>query len=170
QIDDRVACGPRIGLHGLDQRHSIPGDDIRQPHGPRSEGGKVYAQPLRQGRVDVGYAPVLICRKEASRCMVEMVDRLLKIEEEAFLLCAFLGYVGKLPRKQWLTLAGHGEGACRHAVPVRARFGTWPNCVGKAEFAVSRLAVAKPGSQSVDNGRSFRHVRKQRLDRLEISR
>ena len=84
------------------------------------EAGQIDAQPLGKRGVDVGDAAFLVGGEEAGRRVVEVVDRLLQIEEEALLLGALLRNVGELPGEQRLPLARHLERARADAVPARA--------------------------------------------------
>ena len=71
---------------------------------PGVKAGQVDAQPFGQRGVDIGDAAVLVGREEAGRRMVEMVDGLLQVEEEALLLGSFRRNVGELPGIQRLAL------------------------------------------------------------------
>ena len=86
EIDHRIAGRPRIGPDRADQRHAVAGDDLGERRVARRKARQVDAEPLGERRVDIGDAAFRVGRKEAGRRMVEMVDRLLQIEEEAFLL------------------------------------------------------------------------------------
>src|SRR5690606_30192622 len=102
----------------------------------RREAGEIDAEPFRQRRVDIGDPVGGIGGEEAGRRMVEMVDRLLEIEEEALLFGALAGDVGDFPCRERLPVAGNLEGARAQAVPARAGFRTRADRVVKAELAL----------------------------------
>ena len=111
EIDDGVARRAGIGPDRADQRHAVAGDDFRKRRVAGREARKVDAQPFGKRRVDIGDAPLLVGGEEPGRRMVEMVDRLLQVEEEALLLGPLARDVGDLPGGQRLPLARHAEGA-----------------------------------------------------------
>ena len=168
EVDDGVARRAGIGLDRADQRHAVAGDDFRQRGGARREAREVDAEPFGKRRVDIGDAALLVGGEEAGRRMVEMVDRLLQVEEEALLLGALARDVGELPGEQRLALAGHAEGARPQPVPARAGLGAGPDRLRQPELAVAGLAVAQPGGQPVDDRRGFRHVRQQAFHGLDV--
>ena len=168
EIDDGVARRARIGLDRADQRHAVAGDDFRKRGVAGREARKVDAQPFGERGVDVGDAAFLVGGEEAGRRVVEMVDRLLQVEEEALLLGPLARDVGDLPGGQRLPLARHAEGARPHPVPARAGLGAGPDRLRQPELAVARLAVAQARGQPVDDRRGFRHVREQAFDRLDV--
>ena len=127
------------------------------------EARKIDAQPFGERRVDVGDAALLVGGEEAGRRVVEMVDRLLQIEEEALLLGALARNVGELPGQQRLPLARHVERARPQPVPARAGLGARPDRLRQPELAVARLPVPQPRGQPVDDRGCLRHVRQQRL-------
>ena len=86
EIDDGVARRARIGPDRAYQRHAVAGDDFRKGGIAGREARKIDAQPFGERGVDVGDAAFLVGGEEAGRRVVEMVDRLLQVEEEAFLL------------------------------------------------------------------------------------
>jgi hypothetical protein len=170
KIDDGVARRARIGLDRADKRHAVSGDDLAQAGGAGREARQVDAQPFGKRGVDIGDTAVLVGGEEAGGRMVEMVDRLLQVEEEPLLFGALLRNVGQLPGKQRKALARHLEAAGPHPVPARARLRARPDGLGKAELAVTGLAVAQAGRQAVDRRRSLLYIRKQALDRFQIGR
>src|SRR5690606_12824663 len=134
------------------QRHAVAGDDLAQAGGARREAGEVDPEPFRQGGVDVSDTAVLVGGKEAGRRVVEVVDSLLQVEEEALLFGALLREVGELPRRQRLPLSGRRKSPGLDAVPARARVGTRLDGLSETELARAGLAVLEPGSQAVDGG------------------
>ena len=98
---------------------------------------QIDAEPFGERGVDVGDAAVGVGREEAGRRVVEMVDRLLQVEEEAFLLGALARDVGDLPGGQRLPLARHVERAGPQPVPARAGFGAGPDRLGQTRNSPS---------------------------------
>ena len=168
EVDDRIARRARIGLDRADKRHAVAGDDLAQRRGARREAREIDAEPFGERGVDVGDAALLVGGEETGRRMIEMVDRLLQVEEEALLLGALPRNVGKLPGKQRLPLAGHAEGARAHPVPAGAGIGAWPDGLREPELAVAGLPVPQARRQPIDRRGGLRNVRKQVLDRLDI--
>ena len=132
------------------------------------EARKIDAQPFGKRRVDIGDAPLLVGGKEPGRRMVEVIDRLLQVEEEAFLFGTLARDVGDLPCRQRLPLARHAEGSRSEPIPASARLGAKPDRLRQPELAIARLPVAQAGGQPIDDRRRFRHVRQQALHRLDV--
>src|SRR5262249_39487416 len=141
EIDDCVARRARLRPDRVDKRHAVAGNDLGERRIARREAGEVDAEPFGERGIDISDAAFLVGREEAGRCVVEMVDRLLKIEEETLLLGALARDIGKLPRSERLALSRNVEGAGPYPVPARAGLGAWADRLAKPEFAVAGLPV-----------------------------
>jgi hypothetical protein len=92
----------------------------------------------------IGDAAFGIGGEEAGRRMVEMVDRLLQVEEEAFLLGPLARNVGELPGEQRLPVTGDGEGAAENAIPSRAGVRARPDRLGQRNSPSPSWPSRKP--------------------------
>ncbi len=168
EIDDGVADRPRVGLDRPDQCHAVARHDFRKSDRAGREAGEVDAGPFGQRRVEIGDAAGRIGREEAGGRVVEMVDRLLQVEEETFLLGALGRNVGDLPCQQRLPLAGGAEAARPHPVPVGARFRAGTDGLRDAEFALAATPVAQPERQPLHGRRGFDVVGEMDLQRPHV--
>src|SRR5690606_20712546 len=80
--------------------HSAAGHNIVERQRSRRELGQVDAEPFGEGRIEIDNPARRISRKEASRRMIEMIDRLLQFLKEALLLGTLVGNIGNLPRDE----------------------------------------------------------------------
>src|SRR5690606_21364239 len=104
----------------------------------------------------------------ACRSVVEMVDRLLQIEEESLLFGPLLRNVGDRPGRKRLAMAWHLEDARPYPVPARSGSTARPNRLGKAELAAIGLSVAQARRKLLYGRGCFGIVRKQALDGLHV--
>lgn len=97
--------------------------------------------------VQICDAASLIRRKEAGRRLIEMIDRLLQVEEKAFLFFALMGNVGKFPGRQRLPEVWNSEWPCAHPVPARTEIG--PALIGAVSLiSPSPLLPSRRSSES----------------------
>ena len=167
KIDGGGARLARLGADGLEQRHAVAGDDLRYRQPAGAERGEIDSQPVGERGVQVGDAPVAVGGEEAGRRVVEMVDRLLQVLEEALLLGTFAGNVGQLPDEMRLGVARHLQRPGGDPVPARLGVGGAQR-MGKPELLARLQAVAQPVGHHVEDVRRLVLARQQRLDRLDV--
>ena len=138
EIDDGVAGRAGIGLHGTDQRHAVARDDLAERQVAGRETCQIDAQPFCQRGVDVGDAAFRIGGEKAGRRVVEMVDRLLQIEEKPLLFGPLSRNVGELPGEKGCRSPGILKVARLHPVPARAGIGAGPQRAGQTKLARRR--------------------------------
>ena len=153
----------RFRLHRSDQRQSFAGDQIVDRHRPRLELGEIKAEPVGERRVDIEDLALLACGEEPGGRMVEIIDGVLQLLEEALLVVALRSDVGNLPDVERVSPAVLERKHARlEAKPVRTGTRRPRACAKRLhqpELLVSCLSLAKTVGQAID-----------RLGRLAVAR
>ena len=128
------------------QRRAVAGDEIGKLEAAGADLGQILIQPIGERRVEINDIAALIDGKEAGRCVIEVVDRVLQLLKDVLLPLALAGHVAERP---------HGEPARAlafadrpHAQPQPAR-GAAPDA-GDAHLLLQALAFARGLEQPVD--------------------
>src|SRR5690606_11280469 len=107
----------------------LASDEIGDGQRSRHELRQVDPQPFGKRRVDIEDLALAPCGKEAGRSVVEVVDRVLQLPEEPFLVIPFGSDVGDLPDVEALRLSfAVAEYPGLEAIPMGAR----PVAAGRA--------------------------------------
>ena len=157
------------GMAGDDaeQRRAVGGDDVGEFELAGGELGDVVVEPVGERRVHVDDRAVRIGGEEAGRRMVEIVDRVLQVLEEALVALALAGDVADRPQRR-AAPRDAVERADADAVPGRRAV------AGKrrrhAQLFDRALAAARRLRQPVDRLGDFRRAGEQPLDQFEVGR
>ncbi len=104
----------RIGLDGLDEGKPLAGHQIADRHRARNELGEIDTEPFGQRGVEIENLALAPGGEETGGSMVEIVDRILQLLEEALLIVPLRRNVADLPDAQRLAAAFF---ALQNAVP-----------------------------------------------------
>ena len=150
-----------------EQRRAVAGDDVGEFELSGGELGDIVVEPVGERRVHVDDRAVRIGGEEAGRRVVEIVDRVLQILEEALVALALAGDVADRPQRR-AAPRDAVERADADAVPGRRAV------AGKrrrhAQLFDRALAAARGLGQPVDRLGDFRRAGEQPLDQLEVGR
>ena len=134
------------------QRRAVGGHDIRQFELAGRELGEIIVEPAGERRIHIGDRAVWLRREKAGGRVIEIVDHMLQVLEEAFVPFVFARDVGDGPERR-VVFCDAFERAHPDAIP------------GRAAFAVQRrrdaqfLDAAFAGAEPARDGRSLRKRR-----------
>ena len=168
QVDVELFClhFARLAGHHCQHGAAVACYDVVDPELAKPELGEVEIEPAGKGRVHVNDRSIAIGGEKPSRSMVEIVDRVLKILEEAFVAVVLARFVGHRPDRCCMS----GDAPKRphaNAVPGHVRLAV----KGRGQTEVLGRALTRLGRlrQPVDGFGDVWRSGEQALDRLQFA-
>ena len=116
EIEGFGAHAARRPRHGRHHGDDVVRHEVAQGEPARSDLGEVVVEPGGERGVHVDDRPVGRDGEEPGRRVIEIIDRVLQLLEDAFLLLPVLGHVGDAPQ------GGEAAGGARHAAARVTRY------------------------------------------------
>ncbi len=155
----------RLTRHHRQHRAAVACDDVVDPELAKPELGKIEIEPLRESRIHIDDRSVAIGREEPGWSMVEIVDRMLQVLEEALVAVVFTRFVGNRPDRR--SLSGDArERSHANAVPGDFQLSVGRRC--EPNVLARTLARLRGLRQPVNGFGDLGRSRKRALDWLQV--